>query len=179
MEEVWKIAEDTVGEREYKISSNGRFKKPDGTLAAISDNGNGYKYVCLRAVSKSEKRYVHRLVAQAFIPNPDNLPQVNHIDCDKENNCVSNLEWSSGSQNILHAHAEGRMAKRALIGVVNVLTEDQVYDLYLAVKRDKVGISEKARQMNIPRTTASSIMNKRSRSDITDSIDRVLEMLFA
>lgn len=173
-EEIWITKEGIDSSRDYKISNLGRIMKPCGGIAIIGDNGNGYKTCSIRLNNKATRQYVHRLVAQAFLPNPDNLPQVNHIDCNKENNCASNLEWISGSRNILHAHAEGRMKKRSEYGDIKILTEDQVYDLYLAVKRDKVGISEKARQMGIPRTTASSIINKRSRSDITDSIERDL-----
>lgn len=70
---------------------------------------NGYRRVrienkCLGGVVRTT---IHRLVAEAFIPNPDNLPQVNHIDCDKLNNCASNLEWVSGSENMKHAYAHG------------------------------------------------------------------------
>lgn len=179
IEEVWVTKEGVDSNRVYKISNLGRVMKPCGNIAVLSDNGNGYKTCAIRLDKKQGREYIHRLVAQAFIPNPDNLPQVNHIDCNKDNNCVSNLEWISASKNILHAHAEGRMKKRLEYGDIKVLTKDQVYDLYLSVKRDKVGISEKARQMGIARTTASSIINKKSRSDITDSIDRELEMTLA
>lgn len=63
------------------------------------DSGDGYLSVPL-----SGKRYlVHRLVAQAFIPNPENKPQVNHIDGDKHNNFSANLEWCSREENMQHA----------------------------------------------------------------------------
>lgn len=66
-------------------------------------NSNGYAYVGLRTDDNTYKNmYMHRLVALAYIPNPDNKPQVNHIDGNKLNNHISNLEWVTGSENVLH-----------------------------------------------------------------------------
>ena len=70
---------------------------------------NGYVRVsfenkCLGGVVRTT---VHRLVAEAFIPNPDNLPEVNHIDSNRANNHVSNLEWVTHSDNMKHAYAKG------------------------------------------------------------------------
>ena len=67
------------------------------------DNGSGYKLVYLMINGKRKSKLIHRLVAEAFIPNPNNLPQVNHIDGDKSNNHVSNLEWCTCEYNNNHA----------------------------------------------------------------------------
>lgn len=69
-----------------------------------SKDGKGYLFVSL---SKDGKRYlkkVHRLVAQAFIPNPFHKPQINHKNGDKTNNGVDNLEWVTNAENMLHAY---------------------------------------------------------------------------
>ena len=60
---------------------------------------DGYVIISLSKGGKKYKCYLHRLVAETFIPNPDNLPQVNHKDEDKTNNCVSNLEWITPKDN--------------------------------------------------------------------------------
>lgn len=60
---------------------------------------------------KDKRRPLHRLVAMAFIPNPDTLPQVNHLDGDKRNNCVSNLQWCTNFKNYKHAVANGLFVK--------------------------------------------------------------------
>lgn len=60
---------------------------------------DGYVIISLSKGGKKYKCYLHRLVAETFIPNPNNLPQVNHIDEDKTNNCVSNLEWITPKDN--------------------------------------------------------------------------------
>lgn len=64
------------------------------------DNKTGYKKVNLYKDGKCYKKYVHRLVAEAFIPNPDNKEIVNHIDCNRANNTKDNLEWLTQSENI-------------------------------------------------------------------------------
>ena len=57
---------------------------------------------------KAKKHYVHRLVAKAFIPNPENKPNINHKDCNVKNNCVDNLEWCTQSENVRYAVKCGR-----------------------------------------------------------------------
>lgn len=70
-------------------------------------NHKGYPCVVLHKNCKANSKLVHRLVAIAFIPNPDKLPQVNHKDTNKQNNHVSNLEWITNEDNMRHAFANG------------------------------------------------------------------------
>ena len=74
-----------------------RFVK--GRVLKQSDTGHGYLQVHFRVDGKRVNKYVHRLVAQTFIKNTDNLPEVNHKDCDRANNAVSNLEWCTRKYN--------------------------------------------------------------------------------
>lgn len=68
----------------------------------------GYPFVCLcKKGSGTVQKTIHRLVAEAYLPNPESLPQVNHIDSNKENNNVSNLEWCTASQNKKHSWDSG------------------------------------------------------------------------
>ena len=93
-EEIWKEIQGFEGE--YAVSSMGRVKNlKNGKIFTGVNNGNGYKIITL----KGKTYMVHRLVALAFIPNPDNLPYINHIDEKKDNNDVSNLEWCTASYN--------------------------------------------------------------------------------
>lgn len=75
---------------------------------AITKCNKGYNRVCLTRRDKQKQSYlVHRLVANKFIPNPDNLPQVNHKDGNKDNNSVENLEWVTAQQNVTHSVQTG------------------------------------------------------------------------
>lgn len=110
--EIWKPVKGYEGL--YEVSNLGRVKSLDRVI--IEKNGKkiaikgkilsqqknkryGHRYVYLSKGSKPIKNYVHRLVAQAFIPNPDNLPQVDHIDGNTSNNCVDNLRFCTNYEN--------------------------------------------------------------------------------
>lgn len=71
-------------------------------------NKDGYKCITVGVNGNRKTERVHRLVAKAFIPNPDNLPEVNHKDFNRANNCVSNLEWCTHNQNIQYTINAGR-----------------------------------------------------------------------
>ena len=97
------------GYERYSVSNYGRvINNQTGTTLSQRRASNGYLRVNLRKGNvKYEKPYVasvHRLVAEAFIENPNNYPAVNHIDANKENNCVSNLEWCTFKHNSIHAY---------------------------------------------------------------------------
>lgn len=99
MIEEWKVIENTPN---YSVSNLGRVKnnKTQRIMKPKLIRGQ-YESVCLRKNKMNTYHTVHRLVAIAFIPNPNNKPQVNHIDYNKRNNCVGNLEWVSNSENQL------------------------------------------------------------------------------
>ena len=99
MEEIWKEIENTNGV--YFVSNLGNVKKENKSIKKTVRK-NGYVKVRIKYDDCVKNPSVHRLVAIAFIPNPDNLPQVNHIDGNKENNIVTNLEWCTGKENQRH-----------------------------------------------------------------------------
>ena len=72
----------------------------------------GYHKVGLWVDGKKKRLSVHRLVAMTFLPNPEELPEVNHINGVKTDNRVTNLEWSSGSANVSHAYHEGLRSQK-------------------------------------------------------------------
>lgn len=89
----------------YSIGQN-RYRRP--RVLKAWRNGTGYLKVSLYKDGRAYKKYIHRLVAEAFIPNPEDKPNVNHLDCDLYNNSASNLEWCTQSENILYAVKLGR-----------------------------------------------------------------------
>lgn len=104
----------------------GRDYVVDGITLIKCDNGRGYDRVRL---GKHTAKKIHRIVAEAFIPNPLNLPEVNHKDGNKKNNCVENLEWVTHQENMIHAAETGlfgEWAKKATPEIVAAIQAEYV-----------------------------------------------------
>lgn len=122
--EIWKVHPDID---KIEVSSFGRVRSVKGHYYKIHPSDHGYLQVHLRINGKSFQKSVHRLVAQAFISNPNNLPQVNHKDCDRTNNNVSNLEWCNVSYNRQYREKYGISATESLghpIFAINLKTHE-------------------------------------------------------
>lgn len=131
--EVWKPIDGYIGL--YEVSNYGRVKslkrtvwhKGNGCYMTLSERimklrkrKDDYLDVPLHKDGKVRRYLVHRLVSVAFIPNPDNLPQINHLDEDKENNCIDNLEWITCKENINHGTHNKRMAEKLSKPIIGI-----------------------------------------------------------
>lgn len=109
-------------EDSYEVSSIGRMKAkarkvlyidgrnrafPERLLSSKPNKKIGYHMISLYKDNTAHNRYVHRLVAGAFIPNPENKRDVNHLDGVRTNNNIANLQWTTHRENMQHAHAAG------------------------------------------------------------------------
>lgn len=120
---VWK---PVVGfEGRYEVSNDGQIRSLDyevqafgnpcmkkGRILKLCDRGNGYLFVTLGDGKKQHNMHVHRAVAEAFIPNPEGLPMVNHKDRNPKNNTVENLEWCTAQYNNTYMGCRYEAAKK-------------------------------------------------------------------
>lgn len=188
--EIWKPVKGFEGK--YEVSNLGQVKSlartrlsKGGTIAKMQERllsqkttWDGYKTLNLSQDSKKKHYSVHRLVAENFIPNPDNLPTVNHKDGDKSNNAVSNLEWASHSDQMNHAFANNLLERRGppkftkafkkeiqeYISSNPELSLNQVADLFGTSQRTVLRIKQEG---VIPRTTVRVLKSgQRIKEDI-------------
>ncbi len=169
-QEIWKNIKGY--EKYYQISSTGKIKslerkdargylRKEKIRKLIKGSTNGYVTIKLM-VNKTYKHYLfHRLLAEAFIPNPENKPEVNHKDGNKFNNNISNLEWVNRTENINHAFKNGLMNDRHGIGNSQTkLTEKQVLEIRKLYPKFKQ--KELAKKYNVYFSTICKIINRKT-----------------
>ena len=108
--ESWKYVEGY--EYLYQVSNTGFVKSiarygTKGKIMIPLDNGKGYLRIKLSKNNFAKRVMLHRIIAKAFIPNPENKPYINHIDGNKKNNSIENLEWCTQKENVSHAWVNG------------------------------------------------------------------------
>ena len=142
MEEIWKDIKDYAGL--YQVSNFGRVKALEKKRLCNQFGGfciskekimkfgidkNGYYLINLSKNNKTSTKRVSRIVAETFISNPDNFPQVNHINGIKTDNNASNLEWCTDNENKKHAFRTGLKSHIGIKNPATNLTEDNVREI--------------------------------------------------
>lgn len=171
MEEIWIDVKDFIGL--YQVSNFGRVRSFDridslgrlrkGTILKPLKYKNGYLFVILFNNSERKQITVHRLVAEAFIPNPDNLDEINHKDEDKTNNRVENLEWCTHLYNCNY----GTRNKRASVNKINNLEFSKPvvqYTLDGEFVNEFPSINEIERQLGYNHSNITSCLSGRTRT---------------
>ena len=143
--EVWK---DVVGFEEYfQVSNLGNvFSKRTNKVLKSVVSKNGYPTIPTKIGGRNGKCYclkIHRLVAEAFIPNPENKPYVNHLDSDRTNSNVENLEWCTHQENMKHAAESGNLNNDHKRGVSKYDDEMLIEIKYNPAKLSQRKLAEK------------------------------------
>ena len=149
---------------DYEINSEGivrristkrikkSFKRPDGYIG-----------IQLYITKEKVKNYqLHRLIANAFIPNPDNKLYVNHIDSNRENNSLNNLEWVTFEENVKHGYKSGYASNKGSNNGFSVLTEKQVLEMRSKRENDKLTYQQLATQYNVSYGCVAGIIQRKN-----------------
>lgn len=171
--EIWKEIKDYEGS--YMVSNLGRVKSLDrkvlarygkyreikGAILNLTPDKDGYLKVNLKKNQKGKSLRVHRLVADAFLINSENKPQVNHINGVKNDNNIKNLEWVTLSENRKHAYDTGLQngkAKRGVKSNFNKLSESQVIEIKNTYKKGVNTYKDIAEKFNVSRECVGRII---------------------
>lgn len=168
--EEWR---DIEGFPDYQISNLGRIKSftkyKDGKI--LNNYLTQYGYVgCLlkNKDGKSKNRFVHRLVAIAFIPNPHGYPQINHKNGIRSDCRVDNLEWCTASQNMRHAYdVLGFKSVRGEANAASKLTEEKVKEIYAFAMEEVLTTDEIGEMYDVTQSVVSKIKSGMSWSHVT------------
>ena len=165
---MWSTRPGSIG---YLIGSNGVVIGRRGKPMVGSKNTKGYPQVLMYDIhNKIKSRKRHRLVAEAFLLNPMNKPQVNHKDANKENNDLSNLEWATNSENHAHKMNLGlNISPRGEASGIAIITEEDACCIYMDERSKKI-IAE---EYGVSLSTVYAIKGKRNWKYATEGMDAI------
>ena len=161
--EIWK---DIKGyENLYKVSNlgnirslgNGISRNSKRRLLRLKKEKTGYIRICLQKDGKRKYLSVHRLAGQAFIPNPKNKPCINHIDYNRGNNSIENLEWCTYSENLYHSSE--KLSRKGTQNGASKLTEKQVIEIRQKYIPYKYNSGILAKEYNVSQSLILMIIN--------------------
>ncbi len=156
MDKIWKIIPNFEN---YSINNLGEIQSHyTNKILKPSLENQGYLAVTLYKNKKPKRKRIHQLVALAFINNPKNKPQVNHKDCNKQNNFVSNLEWTTHKENMEHASINNLVASKEKQGIskLNILIVEKIRKLY---NTKNFSQRQLAKKFNVCQRTITMIIN--------------------
>lgn len=140
----------------YRVKSNGKFSELKHDI-----DKDGYHKVTIYLNGIGYHKFIHRLVAEAYIPNPDNKPQVNHLDGNKDHNYDTNLEWSTCKENIIHAYQTGLSTiKRGDKHPEAVYTIEQIKHVCELLEENRISMHEISEITEVTYTVVKQIRNK-------------------
>ena len=137
----WRIIAEDIN---YMVSNTGLVKRISTNHILSFGNKKRYYTVALHSNGVRKDRYVHRLVALAFLPNPNNLKYVNHIDHNIHNNHVENLEWCTSSENARHSYEKGRRTEE-----YKTIRKETTLKMIEATKKAVIQYDLNMKQLNI------------------------------
>ena len=146
------------GFEKYEVSNLGKVRNiKSGRLLKPYLNPNGYLGLCLYENNKRKYLLLHRIIATAFIDNPGKKPQVNHIDENKLNNDLSNLEWCTERENAIHGTRTKRVAEKLSQKVIQLDLNDNILNVFKSMRQAE-------RETGIVATSISACCNGKRKS---------------